>query len=615
MTTWVYAQVVLIPDPNLRAAVREALELPHDEPITREAMLRLTRLDVGNRGIEQLTGVEFAVNLRWLSIVRNPIVDLNPIAGMQQLETLFMWATPVTDITAVANLTNLNNFRLNYSKVSDIRPLANLVKLEKLSLAGNGITDISPLANLTRLRLLNLESNGIMDVRPLANLRRLETLTIQDNLITDHSPLHRLSINHFTHDLETPCDMAPLPLEPRIDGRNFPSLFTAWSDKDKWQSFDLIFCCPRFDARLTEINGKFYFRTEHFSWDGPTAVRDAYLAQNPTMVFLHGLSVVWSELDTFPEDSPYWLRDENGDIQVKYGYLGLMDLGHPGWQQHMIDIAVTIDRCGLYDGVFIDGWGRKQSEHHIAILKRIRERVRENFLIMVNTNDWPSPDSAPYVNGLFMESGFPEKRNTPEGIESGLARVENTLKWAAATLREPRIIGLEGSNYRHESPFTPRNMRWMRATTTMGLTFSDAYVSFPLRGGPLYDFWNANLGRPIGETLQLYDERAGLYIREFTKGWAVYNHSGSAQLVTLPEEVQSAATGFSNTTHAILDLDGDIFLRVAVELPGDLNRDGVVNILDLIIVANAMGTDEREADVNRDGVINIIDLVFVANQF
>jgi hypothetical protein len=33
------------------------------------------------------------------------------------------------------------------------------------------------------------------------------------------------------------------------------------------------------------------------------------------------------------------------------------------------------------------------------------------------------------------------------------------------------------------------------------------------------------------------------------------------------------------------------------------------------IVAQALGTDKPEADVNGDGVINIFDLVSVANQF
>ena len=46
----------------------------------------------------------------------------------------------------------------------------------------------------------------------------------------------------------------------------------------------------------------------------------------------------------------------------------------------------------------------------------------------------------------------------------------------------------------------------------------------------------------------------------------------------------------------------------------DLNNDGVVNILDLVLVASQFGTkDTSAADLNSDGVVNIQDLVVVAN--
>ena len=51
---------------------------------------------------------------------------------------------------------------------------------------------------------------------------------------------------------------------------------------------------------------------------------------------------------------------------------------------------------------------------------------------------------------------------------------------------------------------------------------------------------------------------------------------------------------------------------------GDVNSDGVVNILDLTLVAQQIGTlnpNNRRADVNKDGVVNIQDLVIVANAF
>ncbi|MDE2700718.1 MAG: dockerin type I domain-containing protein, partial [Gemmatimonadota bacterium] len=52
----------------------------------------------------------------------------------------------------------------------------------------------------------------------------------------------------------------------------------------------------------------------------------------------------------------------------------------------------------------------------------------------------------------------------------------------------------------------------------------------------------------------------------------------------------------------------------------DVNKDSVVNIQDLVLVATAFGQPrdrnaEQDPDVNRDGIVNILDLVRVSNSF
>ncbi|MDE0041571.1 MAG: hypothetical protein OXT74_06015, partial [Candidatus Poribacteria bacterium] len=68
------AQVVAIPDPNLEQFVRETLQLPNDVQIERGHMLQLRDLDArGNRGIMDLSGLEYATNIVNLNLYHNPI--------------------------------------------------------------------------------------------------------------------------------------------------------------------------------------------------------------------------------------------------------------------------------------------------------------------------------------------------------------------------------------------------------------------------------------------------------------------------------------------------------------------------------------------------------------
>ena len=584
-----FAQTVDIPDPNLRAAIVETLNIPLNTPITQDDMSRLTRLNVADRGIQNLTGLEFATNLNVLYLDNNPMVtDLRPISGLTQLEHLGMGALREADISPLAQITSLRSLDAAECTLVDISSLSHLTELRNLNARINLIEDITPLANLTNLTHLRLNRNRIVDVSPLAGLTKLEFLEIHHNSIVDHSPLNALTLSHFTHDKI--CEMPPLPLEPRLENRNYPSIFARLGGFGSPNiinrpDFSVAENLALHDFRLgTKVFGLDYSqRMNGFTLSGDVdnaiRLRNQLIALNPNMITLFDVGMMAAPLHYFPEDWPYWIRDAEGNVFTRKWIdtlHGLMDFTHPHIQDRIVQQAIAVSKCGLFDGITFDFWnehwpvlgGFRTLEAELkardTILRRIRANTRANFLIMGNTNYRTIPRSAPYVNGGYMETAVPFNRTGVE-IEEYLTRTENTLRWLETNTREPRINTLEGSAIPTEPPDSPANLRWVRAITTLSLTHSDGYVALSIRDSTVvywYDFWDADLGRPVGAKAQFYDDNIpGLYIREYTNGWAVYNHSGETQAITLPEEVQGVASGLINTTHSLPNLDGEMYLK------------------------------------------------------
>ena len=237
---------VNIPDPVLRAAIENELAKSPGTRITQAEMATLTSFsfDSSEVSIQDLTGLEFAVNLTklhvpsnrisdvsalaglknlmwldlssnlilevsalaglnnliWLDLSTNPYtytigaegLNIVPIAQLQNLTYLDLRATLISDVAPIAQLKNLSSLYLSRNAISDISPIAGLKGLEKLQLSSNLILDVSPLADLKNLTLLGLGGNVISDISPLSDLTNLITLSLDVNQISDISPLARL---------------------------------------------------------------------------------------------------------------------------------------------------------------------------------------------------------------------------------------------------------------------------------------------------------------------------------------------------------------------------------------------------------------------------------------
>ena len=187
-------QLVNIPDPNLRTAIAEALGKASDALITAEEMATLEHLRAWEMGISDLTGLEFATNLDSLLIGGSLMPDLSPIAGLTQLSHLRIPGSKISDISPLTELKNLGALEIYGNEISDISPLAGLTNLHWLSMYNNPVSDLSPLANLKNLRGMRVSVKEPGNLSPIAKLINLEDIYYwgSGEPVPDLSPLTNL---------------------------------------------------------------------------------------------------------------------------------------------------------------------------------------------------------------------------------------------------------------------------------------------------------------------------------------------------------------------------------------------------------------------------------------
>lgn len=438
------------------------------------------------------------------------------------------------------------------------------------------------------------------------------------------------------------CEIPPLEQTSveRIENRDFPSvaLWPEWNAKDAtqydylWGKLGLMLVA---NPNLKGLTGNL---------QAAEVVSQQWIKRNPNAVFLYPVSLTFAAGHEFPEDSDVWFRDPMGK-RVSYfeGRWG-------GWHEYVFDIAarhvqeklvaqiLSVAKCGLFEGIAIDGLGGYGTGYFrrvaypatdeaiinaiVHILREVRSQTSEDFLIVINSNQERLERYAEYINGNVMEAD----NDHPNGYtHERLEELDSSLLWHENNLRFPQINWSEGFLIEHQPQDSPDNKRWVRLFTVRSMTHANGYVSIHHEPSHVanekelwYRFWDAPLGRPIGGDKTkgvLYQTPKGipiegLFIREFTGGWAVYNRSGKERRIQLPEKVSGWASGETDKRwHTLGDLDGEIYLK-APSIREDVNGDGVVNILDLVMVANAFGGDTP--DLNADGVVNILDLVQIS---
>jgi formylglycine-generating enzyme required for sulfatase activity len=210
------AQEVVIPDPALAAAIREALIKPTG-PLTIPDMLGLTSLSAGGQNISNVEGLETARNLRVLDLDNNSVTNF-PIAGeLTNLTILDLFGNHLSDFVLSNNAPNLTILDIAFNSLASCSLPAGMTNLTALFLENNALTNFSVPAGLTHLVQLDLSGNQLASFSLPGDETNLNVLFLQGNQLTNvtlppgliHLAQMDLRTNNLT-SLTLPPDMTNL---------------------------------------------------------------------------------------------------------------------------------------------------------------------------------------------------------------------------------------------------------------------------------------------------------------------------------------------------------------------------------------------------------------------
>ncbi|KAL0224741.1 hypothetical protein RCL1_002653 [Eukaryota sp. TZLM3-RCL] len=132
--------------------------LPPNIELSKVSFAKFKVLNFSFSPLSTLDGIQFATNLRNLSISGCRIFDLTPISNLKNLEVLRINKTKVTSINETYRLVNIRKLDCSYSALSCVNVCSLFTKLESLNLKNTDVTieNLRWLKKLENLRYLNI---------------------------------------------------------------------------------------------------------------------------------------------------------------------------------------------------------------------------------------------------------------------------------------------------------------------------------------------------------------------------------------------------------------------------------------------------------------------------
>ena len=640
--------------------------------------LRLQWLEFsGDRSMSNLTSLRGLKTLRRLEINHCGISDISGLAQLTQLQSLTLHDNLIADVSPLKNLKGLTHLNLSDNVISDVSPLSGLSKLETLILQNNVIADISPLEKLPDKTSISLSNNpgfprggpkitgpwlwvlipgaqfdtfrnsdllarasgGDVTEREIATNGAAAGESVGDSVWTSHkvSP-DADNINRLLKDLSIPKDSnsehviyGSLTLDsPREQNTK---MFAGSDNNHKiWLNGGLV------KEKLGEGWAHDY---EQFF---PVTLKQG---KNVLLVAIHYWGGGWAGHFGFAPDAEYTVLspDERFSLSTQAVQVGVGDTltlhfrtenvsGLAGWQSDITFDPNVLKANSVSEGNFLK---QKGGRTHFRKGTINNQTGRITGLSSTRISEGGVDGEGTLLSVTFTAKAVGETRvalrrfhagsNAGEVIPSRPSDI--TITVGVPSTSDVSDVGFSFSTdatpVRSGDSFTLR-LSAEKVTDLAGwqtdITFDpNALEAVEVSEGDFLKtegvgtfFLRGTIDNTAGKITQISSARLSGGV----------NGTGTLLLVTFTAKavgetrvtLSNLHAGASSTEAIPLD-DPEIIITVEDRaFPAwDTNQDGQVNVLDLILVAQYLGSAasvNRQADVNGDGTINVLDLIAVA---
>ena len=253
------------------------------------------------------------------------------------------------------------------------------------------------------------------------------------------------------------------------------------------------------------------------------------------------------------------------------------------WRNNIKDISPVTDLTHLTE-LNLNHNNITDTSAVAGLTNLTRLRLRDNNI----------SDISPLVANTGLGNGDEvDVRGNPLSYQSVRTHIP-TLQSRGVTVESdnrthPALLKISGDNQKGASSTSLSQPFVVEAQDANGSALTGISVTFAVTAG----------GGTLSTTITRTD----------TNGRAQSTLTLGPNLGTNTVQISAAGIEVPVTFHAVSDTE-------APPIKADVNNDGSVNVLDLILIASSFGrSGQNNADVNRDGVVSILDLILVAGMF